>query len=385
MSEISLDQIIEEARAKFGDESVTRLTDKKEKSYPVQRTGIPQLDLALGIGGLPKGRIIEIYGPESSGKTTLALSVIAQAQKDGAWAWYGDMEHALDPQWAETLGVNLDKLLISQPDNGEQCMEMAMYFMKTGVIDIIVVDSVASLVTKAELAGEAGDAHIGQQARLMSTELKKMSPTISRMKCICIFINQIREKIGVMFGSPETTPGGRALKFYSSVRMDVRRIGSIGAKGNEIGNKLKITIKKNKLAPPFKICETQLIFETGFDIGYNLLDAGIAIGIIEKSGKTYSCNGFFKAVGKDNAANEIKSLDKEKLNELYNKICGEIRINKEEGNLSFKDKMAKYQKKLLEASEEEKAKWQRKIDKLNTKVEEIKEDEVDKIVAQEDD
>lgn len=288
---MTIDDLIATTAEKFDKSAVMRLTDKANRKIPVWKSGIPQLDMALGIGGLPKGRIIEIYGPESSGKTTGALTTIAQAQKEGAWGWYGDMEHSLDPAWCQRLGVNLDKLLVSQPSNAEECLALTQHFIESGVIDIVVVDSVSSLVPKAELEGEFGESHMGLQARLMSQAMRKLTSLISRTECTAIFINQIRDKIGVRWGSPETTSGGRALKFYASVRIDVRRTGEIGKKGESIGCTTKFTVKKNKLAPPFRICEAELLYKKGFDLGRNLLNAGLMVGAIDKSGKTFSIKG----------------------------------------------------------------------------------------------
>lgn len=374
----SVDDVISGAEKAFGARSVMRLTDKKKLKIPAQRTGVPQLDLALGVGGLPKGRIVEIYGPESSGKTTLAAKIIATAQKDGAWVWYGDMEHALDPEWFEKIGVNMDKLLISQPDHGNQCLDMAQYMIKTGVIDIIVVDSVSALVPEAELNGESGDAVMGLQARMMSQSMRKLSPVVSRMQAIGIFINQIREKIGVQWGSPETTSGGRALKFFASVRIDIRRTGSVGEKGNEVGNAVKMKVVKNKVAPPFKICEADLMFDGGFNLGQNLLYAGLTKGVFEKSGAWYSWEGNRMGCGAVAAGKFIMSLGEEKINELYTKIVGkQIKEDKPEPSDDYKARMEKYAKKLAEAeTDEEKEKWQRKIDKLKANGE-IEEEDVE--------
>lgn len=373
----SVDDVISDAEKVFGARSVMRLTDKKKLKIPAQRTGVPQLDLALGVGGLPKGRIVEIYGPESSGKTTLAAKIIATAQKEGAWVWYGDMEHALDPEWFEKIGVNMDKLLISQPDHGNQCLDMAQHMIKTGVIDIIVVDSVSALVPQAELNGESGDAVIGLQARMMSQSMRKLSPIVSRMQGIAIFINQIREKIGVMWGSPETTSGGRALKFFASVRIDIRRTGSVGEKGNEIGNAVKMKVVKNKVAPPFKICEADLMFDSGFNLGQNLLYAGLTKGVFEKSGSWYNYGSERMGQGAAKAGEYIMSLGEEKVNELYTKIVGKtIAGEKKELTDEFTRRMEKYAKKLAESeTDEDKAKWQRKIDKLKENGEIESEDE----------
>jgi recombination protein RecA len=291
----------------FGKGSVMRLGD--EKSIPdvdVVSTGSFTLDIALGIGGLPKGRVVEIYGPESSGKTTLTLQVIAECQKIGGTAAFIDAEHALDPQYAEKLGVNLKDLLISQPDTGEQALEIVDMLVRSGAIDVIVIDSVAALTPKAEIEGEMGDSHVGLQARLMSQALRKLTANIKRSNTMVIFINQIRMKIGVMFGSPETTTGGNALKFYASVRLDIRRIGSI-KKGEEvIGNETRVKVVKNKMAPPFKQAEFEILYNEGCSKEGEILELSALNGLIEKSGAWYSYNGSKIGQGKDNARVYLK-------------------------------------------------------------------------------
>jgi recombination protein RecA len=291
----------------FGKGSVMRLGD--EKSIPdvdVISTGSFTLDIALGIGGLPKGRVVEIYGPESSGKTTLTLQVIAECQKIGGTAAFIDAEHALDPQYAEKLGVNLKDLLISQPDTGEQALEIVDMLVRSGAIDVIVIDSVAALTPKAEIEGEMGDSHVGLQARLMSQALRKLTANIKRSNTMVIFINQIRMKIGVMFGSPETTTGGNALKFYASVRLDIRRIGSI-KKGEEvIGNETRVKVVKNKMAPPFKQAEFEILYNEGCSKEGEILELSALNGLIEKSGAWYSYNGSKIGQGKDNARVYLK-------------------------------------------------------------------------------
>ena len=285
----------------FGKGSVMRLGDSSvARDVPVVSTGSLGLDIALGIGGLPRGRVVEIYGPESSGKTTLTLQVIAEAQKAGGTAAFVDAEHALDPAYAEKLGVNLDDLLVSQPDTGEQALEITDMLVRSGAVDVIVVDSVAALTPKAEIEGEMGDSHVGLQARLMSQALRKLTGTIKRTNAMVIFINQIRMKIGVMFGSPETTTGGNALKFYSSVRLDIRRIGSL-KKGDEvIGNQTRVKVVKNKVAPPFKQAEFEILYGTGISREGEIIDLGAQHNIIEKSGSWYSYNGDRIGQGKDN-------------------------------------------------------------------------------------
>lgn len=291
----------------FGKGSVMRLGD--DKSVPdveVISTGSFTLDIALGIGGLPKGRVVEIYGPESSGKTTLSLQVIAECQKGGGTAAFIDAEHALDPQYAEKLGVNLKDLLISQPDTGEQALEIVDMLVRSSAIDVIVVDSVAALTPKAEIEGEMGDSHVGLQARLMSQALRKLTANIKRSNTMVIFINQIRMKIGVMFGNPETTTGGNALKFYASVRLDIRRIGSI-KKGEEvIGNETRVKVVKNKMAPPFKQAEFEILYNEGCSKEGEILELSAQNGLIEKSGAWYSYNGNKIGQGKDNARVYLK-------------------------------------------------------------------------------
>jgi recombination protein RecA len=272
----------------------------------VVSTGSLGLDIALGIGGLPRGRIIEIYGPESSGKTTLALHVVAEAQRQGGTCAFVDAEHALDPSYATKLGVNVEELLISQPDAGEQALEIADTLVRSGAVDVLVIDSVAALVPRAELEGEMGDTHVGLQARLMSQALRKLTGSISRSRCMVIFINQIRMKIGVMFGNPETTTGGNALKFYSSVRLDIRRIGSI-KKGDEVvGNETRVKVVKNKVAPPFKQVEFDIMYGAGISREGEIIDLGVQTGIVEKSGAWYSYEGNRIGQGKDNVRDYLK-------------------------------------------------------------------------------
>jgi len=285
----------------FGKGSVMRLGDSTAvRDIGVISTGSLGLDVALGIGGLPKGRVVEIYGPEASGKTTLTLQVVAEVQKQGGTAAFVDAEHALDPTYAEQLGVKVDELLISQPDTGEQALEITDMLVRSGAIDVVVIDSVAALTPKAEIEGEMGDRHVGLQARLMSQALRKLTANIKRSNCMVIFINQIRMKIGVMFGSPETTTGGNALKFYSSVRLDIRRIGSI-KKGDEIvGNETRVKVVKNKVAPPFRKAEFEILYGLGISREGELIDLGVEQNIVEKSGSWYSYQGDRIGQGKDN-------------------------------------------------------------------------------------
>ncbi|MBY0462144.1 MAG: recombinase RecA [Alphaproteobacteria bacterium] len=285
----ALDAALAQIERAFGKGSVMKLGQKDSAvEADVISTGSLGLDIALGIGGLPKGRVIEIYGPESSGKTTLALHVVAEAQKAGGTCAFVDAEHALDPGYARKLGINLDELLISQPDTGEQALEIADTLVRSGAVDVLVVDSVAALVPKAELEGDMGDSHMGLQARLMSQALRKLTGSISKTGCMVIFINQIRQKIGVMFGNPETTTGGNALKFYASVRLDIRRIGALKDKDQVIGNQTRIKVVKNKMAPPFKVVEFDIMYGEGFSKTGELIDLGVKAGVVEKAGSWYS-------------------------------------------------------------------------------------------------
>ena len=296
-----LEAALGQIERQFGAGTVMRMGDKKQEKIPAVPTGSLGLDLALGIGGLPRGRVVEIYGPESSGKTTLTLEVIAQCQKLGGTAAFIDAEHALDPIYAEKLGVNVEELLISQPDTGEQALEVADIMVHSGGIDVLVIDSVAALVPKAEIEGEMGDTHVGLQARLMSQALRKITGNVKRSNTLVIFINQIRHKIGVMFGSPETTSGGNALKFYSSVRLDIRRIGTVKEGDEAVGNETRVKVVKNKVSPPFKQAEFQIIYNKGINRLGELLDRGSDLGIVEKSGAWYSLEGEKIGQGKANA------------------------------------------------------------------------------------
>lgn len=297
----ALDAALSQIERAFGKGSIMRLGQSTNIDIEAISTGSLGIDIALGIGGLPKGRIVEIYGPESSGKTTLALSVIAQAQKKGGTCAFIDAEHALDPSYAKKIGVDIENLLISQPDAGEQALEIADTLVRSGAIDVLVVDSVAALVPKAELEGEMGDSHMGLQARLMSQALRKLTSTVSRSNTLIIFINQIRMKIGVMFGNPETTTGGNALKFYASVRMDIRRIGAIKDKDDVIGSQTRVKIVKNKVAPPFKTVDFDIMYGEGISKTGELIDLGVKAGIVEKSGAWFSYKGEKLGQGRENA------------------------------------------------------------------------------------
>ncbi|MBQ7412818.1 MAG: recombinase RecA [Alphaproteobacteria bacterium] len=303
----ALEAALSQIERAFGKGSIMRLGQQGNAvEIPAISTGSIGLDMALGIGGLPRGRIIEIFGPESSGKTTLALHVVAEAQKKGGTCAYIDAEHALDPAYAGKLGVNINDLLISQPDTGEQALEIADTLVRSGTIDVLVVDSVAALVPKAELEGEMGDSHMGLQARLMSQALRKITASVARANTLVIFINQIRMKIGVMFGNPETTTGGNALKFYASVRLDIRRIGAIKDRDEVIGNQTRVKIVKNKVAPPFKTVDFDILYGEGISKTGELIDLGIKAGIVEKAGAWFSCKGERIAQGRENAKQYLK-------------------------------------------------------------------------------
>ena len=343
----ALNAAISQIDDNFGKGSVMRLGQQKAMDVESISTGSLSLDLALGIGGLPKGRVIEIYGPESSGKTTLALQVVAEAQKKGGICGFVDAEHALDPVYAKKLGVKTDELLISQPDTGEQALEIADTLIKSGSLSVMVVDSVAALTPKAELEGEMGDHHVGLQSRLMSQALRKLTGSIAKSNTMVIFINQIRMKIGVMFGNPETTSGGNALKFYSSVRMDIRRIGAIKDKDQIIGNSTRVKVVKNKVAPPFKMVEFDLMYGKGISKSGELIDLGAKADIVEKSGAWYAYKGEKIGQGRENAkiyleqnpkiAEEIESAIRTKAGLISKKIEGNP-APKQEGNPTSKEK-----------------------------------------------
>ena len=316
----NLNEALSQIEKQFGKGAVMKMGDKEHTDIPSVSTGSLGLDIALGIGGLPKGRVVEIFGPESSGKTTLTLQAIAECQKEGGTAAFIDAEHALDPSYAEKLGVNVDELLLSQPDTGEQALEITDMLVKSNSVDLIVVDSVAALTPRAEIEGEMGDHHVGLQARLMSQALRKITGNIQRSNAMVIFINQIRMKIGVMFGNPETTTGGNALKFYSSVRLDIRRIGSVKEGDEVIGNETRVKVVKNKVSPPFKQAEFQIMYGQGINVEGEILEYGQKLGLVEKAGAWYSHNGEKIGQGKVNASNFLKENSK-----IKNSLLKEIR------------------------------------------------------------
>ncbi len=323
----ALSAALSQIEKQFGKGAVMRMGDKAIEAAEVISTGSLGLDLALGIGGLPRGRVVEIYGPESSGKTTLTLEVIANAQRNGGTAAFVDAEHALDPGYAEKLGVNVDELLVSQPDTGEQALEITDMLVRSGAVDIVVIDSVAALTPKAEIEGEMGDTHVGLQARLMSQALRKLTGNIKRSNCTVIFINQIRMKIGVMFGSPETTTGGNALKFYSSVRLDIRRIGSVKRADEVVGAETRVKVVKNKMAPPFRQAEFEILYGEGISLEGELIEHGVAHKLIDKAGAWYSCNGDRIGQGKENVRQYLKDnkeLAKKIEDQLRAKLLGDI-------------------------------------------------------------
>ncbi|WP_455614977.1 recombinase RecA [Eisenbergiella sp.] len=330
----ALDAAVMQIEKDFGRGAVMRLGDASAfGEVEVVPTGALSLDIALGLGGVPRGRVVEIYGPESSGKTTVSLHMAAEVQKRGGIAAFIDAEHALDPKYAAGIGVNIDELYISQPDTGEQALEITEMLVRSGAIDIIVIDSVAALVPKAEIDGEMGDSHIGLQARLMSQALRKLTPVVSKSRCIVIFINQLREKIGIMFGNPETTTGGRALKFYASVRLDVRRIDMIKSGGERIGNRTRVKVVKNKVAPPFKEAEFDIIYGTGISREGDILDLAAEIDVVDKSGSWYSYQGTRIAQGRDTAKIFLKEHP-EILAEIEGRVREHYHLQKENGMLS---------------------------------------------------
>ena len=336
----ALEAALGQIEKQFGKGSVMKLGEFKAMNVEAIPTGALSLDIALGIGGIPKGRIIEVYGPESSGKTTLALHMIAEAQKKGGEAAFIDAEHALDPVYAKHLGVDIDNLIVSQPDTGEQALEIAEALVRSGAIDIIVVDSVAALVPKAEIDGDMGDAHVGLQARLMSQALRKLAGVINKSNSVIVFINQLREKVGIMFGNPETTPGGRALKFYASVRMDIRKIENIKQDGDVVGNRVRVKVVKNKVAPPFREAEFDIVYGKGISKSGNILDLGINLGLIDKSGSWFGYNGNRIGQGRENAKKylednpeimqEVEDKIRKNFDEAFEQSLGEEVVDEEQ-------------------------------------------------------
>ena len=336
----ALEMALGQIEKQFGKGAVMKLGDFTAMNVEAIPTGALSLDIALGIGGIPRGRIIEIFGPESSGKTTLALHMIAEAQKLGGEAAFIDAEHALDPVYAKHLGVDIDNLIVSQPDTGEQALEIAEALVRSGAIDIIVIDSVAALVPKAEIDGDMGDSNVGLQARLMSQALRKLASVINKSKSVIVFINQLREKIGVMFGNPETTPGGRALKFYSSVRLDIRKIETMKQDGEVVGNRAKVKVVKNKVAPPFREAEFDIVYGKGISKVGNILDLGVNLDIVNKSGAWFSYNGERIGQGRENAKKyleehpnitaEIEKRVRDSFSEAFEKSLGDEEIDPEQ-------------------------------------------------------
>ena len=315
----ALDAALAQIERQFGKGTVMRMGDQERVAIPSVSTGSLGLDIALGIGGLPKGRIVEIYGPESSGKTTMTLQVIAEAQKKGGTAAFVDAEHALDPQYAERLGVQMDDLIVSQPDTGEQALEVAEMLVRSGAVDVLVIDSVAALTPKAEIEGDMGDSHVGLQARLLSQAMRKLTGAIKQTNCLVIFINQIRMKIGVMFGSPETTTGGNALKFYASVRLDIRRIGAVKDGDEVVGNETRVKVVKNKVSPPFKQAEFQIMYGAGIYHMGEVIDWGVKLNLVDKSGAWYAYKGDKIGQGKANASRFLEE-NPDIANEIENQI-----------------------------------------------------------------
>lgn len=335
----ALDMALHQIEKQFGKGSIMRLGgDLGKPSFEVIPTGALSLDIALGVGGVPRGRVVEIYGPESSGKTTVALHIIAEAQKTGGIAAFIDAEHALDPQYARKVGVNLDELLVSQPDTGEQALEICEALVRSGAVDVVVIDSVAALVPRAEIEGEMGDAHVGLQARLMSQALRKLAGVISKSRTTAIFINQLREKVGVMFGNPETTPGGRALKFYASIRMEVRRSEAIKSGNDIMGNRTRVKVVKNKVAPPFRQAEFDIMYGEGISREGSIIDVAADLDVVQKSGAWYSYSDERLGQGRENAKQylrdhpEVASAIEKRIRELSNLTAVSLRLSTDESD-----------------------------------------------------
>jgi recombination protein RecA len=326
----ALDMAMGQIEKQFGKGSVMKMGEKTTMKIETIPTGALALDLALGVGGLPRGRVVEVYGPESSGKSTLAMHVVAEAQRNGGICAYIDAEHAMDPVYARAIGVDVDELLISQPDTGEQALEITDMLVRSGALDVVVIDSVAALTPRAEIEGEMGDTHVGLQARLMSQALRKLTANLNKTDTICLFINQLREKIGVMFGSPETTPGGRALKFYSSVRLDIRRIESIKDGVEVVGNRTRVKVVKNKVAPPFKQAEFDIMYGKGISREGSLLDIGVDMGIVNKSGAWYTYEGEQLGQGRENAK-QFLTENPEIMVEISERIRTDVGIGLDDG------------------------------------------------------
>jgi len=335
----ALQAALTQIEKQFGKGSIMKLGEGEVLNVEAISSGSLSLDIALGIGGIPRGRVIEIFGPESSGKTTVALHIIAEAQKNGGTAAFIDAEHALDPVYAKALGVDIDNLVLSQPDTGEQALEICEALVRSGAIDVIVIDSVAALVPKAEIEGEMGDSHVGLQARLMSQALRKLTGSINKSKCATIFINQLREKVGIMFGNPETTPGGRALKFYASVRLDVRKVDTIKQGDEFLGSRTRVKVVKNKVAPPFKQAEFDIMYGTGISAEGNILDVGVENEIVQKSGSWFSYNDIRLGQGRENAKQFLKE-NENILEEIENQIRSKYNlplVKKVESDVEGKD------------------------------------------------
>ncbi|HEX4822452.1 MAG TPA: recombinase RecA [Acidimicrobiales bacterium] len=325
----ALEMAMAQIEKQYGKGAVMKMSDKGEMTVEAIPTGALALDLALGVGGLPRGRVVEIFGPESSGKSTLAMHIVAEAQRNGGICAYIDAEHAMDPVYARAIGVDVDELLISQPDTGEQALEITDTLIRSGALDVVVIDSVAALTPRAEIEGEMGDTHVGLQARLMSQALRKLTANLNKTNTICVFINQLREKIGVMFGSPETTPGGRALKFYSSVRLDIRRIEAIKDAAEVVGNRTRVKVVKNKVAPPFRQAEFDIMYGRGISREGSLLDVGVDLGLIKKSGAWFTYEGEQLGQGRENAKTFLGE-NAEIMVEISERILTQVGINRDE-------------------------------------------------------